>query len=109
MQKNVVAQLKQAFIKQAHTQDKMITLAIFVKELNEDLEVAQHIVAEYAHDFPQYVQMHMKNMLEAQLKLNAGTDCIVKELLQHVEQLAQDDSEDTLAQAMQAINKAKLH
>lgn len=107
MQKNVTTQLKIAFIKQAHEQDKMITLAIFVKELEENLEVAQFICAEYAHEFPQYVQMHMKNMLEAQLKMNAGADCIVKELLKHVETLATDTTAEQETQNL--LNKFKLH
>lgn len=100
-------QLKIAFIKQAHEQDKMVTLAIFVKELEDDLEVAQHIVSEYAHEYAQYIQMHMKNMLEAQLKLNAGAGCIVNELVKHLDTLATDD--DAMQSAMEAINKAKLH
>ena len=113
------AQLKQAFIKQAHPQNKMITLAIFVKELEDELEVANWIATNYAHEYEQHIQMHMKNMLEAQLKLNAGADCIMRELLKHVEELAEHLGADTVRthsideQAEQAtkdlLNKLRLH
>jgi len=107
---SATAQLKMAFIKQAHEQDKMVTLALFVKELEDEIEVAQHIVSEYAHDFPQHVQLHMKNMLEAQLKLNAGASVIVTALLEHVAELAnEDDNKAAQTAAMAAINKAMLH
>lgn len=82
------AKLKQAFIQQAHEQNPMITLAIFVKELEDELEVAQWIADNYAQDYEQHIQMHMANMLEAQLKLNAGASAVMDTLLQHVAELA---------------------
>ena len=85
---SATAQLKKTFIKQAHNDNKMITLAIFVKELEDDLEVAQWIADNYAQDFAQHIQMHMANMLEAQLKINAGSSAVIEELLKHVAELA---------------------
>lgn len=116
---SATAQLKKAFIQQAHTQNKAITLAIFVKELEDEVEVAQWIATNYAHEYEQHVQLHMANMLEAQLKLNAGADCIIKELLKHVEELATHLGNDASGlhsvdeQAEQATNallsKLRLH
>ena len=106
-------QLKQAFIKQAHEQDKMITFAIFVKELAEDLELAQWIYSEFGHCFEAAAQMHMRNMLEAQLKLNAGHDYVITQLLTHIERLAEQDSNAVNNSAQQAtkdlLSKFKLH
>lgn len=106
---SAIKQLKQAFIKQAHAQDKMIAFAIFVKELEEDLETAQWIFDEFGHEFEAAMQMHMKNMMQGQLMLNAGLDYSVKTLLKHIEALATDGNTDAMAAAMQAIDKAKMH
>ena len=112
----VTAKLKQAFIKQAHEQSKLITLALFVKELEDDVEVAQHIAQTYGHDYDTHIQMHMHNMLDAQLKRNAGMDVILQLLLAHAEQ--QDTQAHTQAhsidtQAQQAtdalLSKLRLH
>ena len=82
------AELKQAFIKQAHADNKHITLAIFVKELEDEIEVAAWIADNYAQDYDKHIQMHMANMLEAQLKLNAGSEAVIQHLLKHVAELA---------------------
>jgi adenosyl cobinamide kinase/adenosyl cobinamide phosphate guanylyltransferase len=107
---SAVQQLKQAFIKQAHEQDKMVTLAVFAKELQDDLEVAAWIVEHYAHDYEQHTQMHMKQALEAQLKLNDSVDSIVTTLLGHLTKLATNDTTDAATKATQdLLSKFKLH
>jgi hypothetical protein len=114
MQKAHTQQLKQAFIAQAHASNKMITLAIFVKELEDDIEVAEWIASNYAHEYEQHLQLHMQNMLDAQLKLNAGHDAVIKTLLQHINELAGDDAtQDVTSVAKHAtdtlLSKFKLH
>jgi hypothetical protein len=101
------AQLKKAFIAQAHEQNTMITLAIFVKELEDELEVAQWIYDNYANDYAQHLQMHMANMLEAQLKLNAGSAVVMEQLLKHVTELAGAGELDVTQHITNADTQAK--
>ena len=49
MQKQTEQALKKAFIKQAHGDNKIITLGIFVKELEDDIEMAQWIAEHYLY------------------------------------------------------------
>jgi hypothetical protein len=104
---STTAKLKQAFIKQAHEQSTMITLAIFVKELEDELEVAQWIYDNYAKDYAEHMQMHMANMLEAQLKLNAGSAVVMDTLLKHVTDLAGAGELDITQHITNADTQAK--
>lgn len=107
---DAIKQLKQAFIKQAHADDKMIAFAIFVKELTDDLETAQWIFDEFGHTYEAAAQMHMRNMLDAQLKLNAGMDYAVKQLLTHIATLTDADNSTQAQQATKdLLSKFKLH
>lgn len=103
-------QLIKALIKQAHADDKMIVIALFVKLLEEDLETAQWILDEYGHTYEAAQQLHMRNMLQGQLMLNAGADVLISALLAHMEQLAAQGGSNTAQQATDALlSKFKLH
>jgi len=119
-----VAQLKKAFITQAHADNKHITLAIFVKELDDDIEVANWIAQQFGADYTPAIQMHMRNMIDARLKLNAGQDAVIKHLLENVaeamgitatelEDKIKAPAQDVGTQAKQAtdalLSKLRLH
>ena len=87
--------------------------------------MAQWIAEHYAHDYAEHIQMHMRNMLEAQVKLNAGTNTVLQyivtnvaeaqgldaeELLNKIKAPAQQDVEQQAQQATQALlTKMRLH
>jgi hypothetical protein len=110
MQKQTTQALKQAFIKQAHAQQPIITLAIFVKELDDDVEMSAWILEQYGHDYDEATQMHMRNMLDAQIKMNAGTSVILEQILAHVANNATDNVETQAQEATNALlSKMRLH
>lgn len=97
-----------------HAADKHITLAAFGMLVTKDIELAQEIVTTFAQDFDTSIQMHMQNMINAQLQLNAAHDAISRVLLKHALELLDSVAEDnTATQAEQAtadfLSKFKLH
>ena len=110
---DVIKQLKQELIKELAKHDAMIALAAFFMELDSDLEMANWLAQEFAHTYEQHIQLHMKQALEAQLKLNASTHVIAQVVNAHIKQLGEADLAAHGTQAQQAtkhlLDKFMLH